>query len=244
MRRTKKILWGLGFLLAAALIIVGNFYDIPVSDILIMAAMAVLLIEGITRRYFALILFPVAILLIVNSERLGIAQISPWSILLAALLGSIGLNVLFPRCGRHWGIHGRISENDGGINGKGGQRGYSTEEYVQADAGGEVRLENNFGETVKYLTGGMLEQVRLENNFGSMSVYFDNAVLKNHTACVRAECNFGKMVLYIPSSWNVVRKGSTALGNIREKGSCNPHGEDTLDLRAEASFGEIVICYV
>ncbi|MCM1216390.1 MAG: hypothetical protein NC331_02520 [Lachnospiraceae bacterium] len=242
-RKTKKILWGLAFLLAAALIIAGNFFDIRVSDILIMLAMVVLLAEGIIRRRYVLILFPIAIMVIINSDRLGISRISPWSILAAALLGSIGLHVLFPHRGRHWRIHGHISDNDAETDGSGWYK-RNTEEFVQAGPAGEVRLENNFGETVKYLTGGMLESVRLENNFGCMSVYFDSAELKDHTACVRAESNFGKMTLYIPAAWNVVIKGETAFGSIREKGQCDPAGVETLEVRAEVSFGEIEIRYI
>lgn len=240
MSRTRKILWGLALLLAAVLVIAGNFYDIRALDILIMLLMVFFLVKGITRRNFALILFPAAILLIINSDRLGISMISPWSILAAALLGSIGLNVLFPYKGRHWKTHGYVS----GINESGRQYGRSTEEFVQADSDGDVRLENNFGEAVKYLTGGTLEHVRLENNFGSMSIYFDNAQLKNHTAFVRAESNFGKMMLYIPADWKVVVKGATAFGHIRETGQCNPYGENTLEVRAEANFGEIELRYI
>lgn len=86
--------------MAAVLIVAGNFWDINVLDILILLGMAVLLIEGILHRNFALILFPIAIVFIRNKARLGLPEISPWSILAAALFGSIGLSVLFPD--RRW----------------------------------------------------------------------------------------------------------------------------------------------
>lgn len=239
MKKTRKILWGLALLAAAALVIAGNFYDIRVLDILIMLLMAFFLIKGIARRNFMLILFPAAILLIINSDRLGISVISPWSILAAALLGSIGLNVLFPKSGRHWVKYGHVGTHEGG-----GQYGKNPREFVQADPGGKVYLGNHFGEAVKYLTGGMLEQVRLENHFGSMSVYFDNAELRNHTARVYAESNFGNMVLYIPATWNVVLLAEKTFGSVRERGQCDPHGENRLEVSAEVSFGEIELRYI
>lgn len=252
MRRTKKILWGLVFLMVAVLLIAGNFYDIPVSDILILLAMMIFLTEGIIHRSFALILFPIAIVLILNSDRLGIPEVSPWSILAAALFGSIGLSVLFPHKGRYWkkywkkqsSFYGKHFGAVGRDSAQKEEHQGSSEEIVQGSSDGEVRLENSFGETVKYLNGELPEQVRLESSFGVMSVYFDNAVLKDHTAYVWAQTSFGTIVLYIPAMWNVVISGETGFGNITEKGRCNPDGVDTLELRAEASFGNIEIRYI
>ena len=250
MKNAKKILWGLGFLLAAILLIAGNFYDINVSDILIMLAMVILLIEGIIHRNFALILFPVAIVFIINSDRLGMSELSPWSVLAAALFGSIGLSVLFPHRGRHWkktiNFHGNYfgsgSNRADGVQSE--KRERSGEEFVHANSEGEVRLDNAFGETVKYLNGELSGPVHLMNSFGVMSVYFDNAVLKGHSAYVRASSSFGSMVLYIPAAWNVVIRDDTAFGGVTEKGQCNHDSVDTLEIRAQAAFGEIKIRYI
>jgi len=248
MKKAGKILWGLGFLSVAALLVAGNFYEIRVSDILLMLSMMILLIEGIIHRNFILIFLPAAGMIILNSERLGIPEINPWSILAAALFGGIGLSVLFPRRGRNWERHGSIPGKNYGIHGtdsaQGVKCGMGEQEFVQTDSKGMVRLENSFGETVKYLTGEISGQVRLKNSFGSMSIHFDNAVMKDHTACVRAESSFGVIVLYVPAAWNVAIKGDTVCGNIRQTGHCSPDGTDTLEIRAEASFGEIKICYI
>lgn len=241
MKRAKKILWGLAFLLAAVLLIAGNFLDmnIKVSDILIMIAMVILLIEGIFHRNFALILFPVAIILIINSDRLGISDISPWSVLAAALLGSIGLSVLFPRRGRHWKIP---ADSMGNI--RKGKGSVVQEEIVQEGSGEEARLENSFGDTVKYFNGTLPEEVRLENSFGSMTVYFDNAVMQNHKVYVRVDASFGSTVLYIPAAWKVVLRRDVAFGSVREVGQCNPNGEDVMELKVMSSFGEVKIKYI
>ena len=42
-------------------------------------------------------LFSLAFLIIVNDELLGLEAITPWPVLGAALLGSLGLNLLFPK---------------------------------------------------------------------------------------------------------------------------------------------------
>lgn len=238
MKMTKKILWGILFLLAAVLLIAGNFYKIPVSDILIMAAMGIFLVEGILHRNFALILFPLAIVLLINRERLGIPELSPWSVLAAALFGSIGLSVLFPHRRIHLGkvVDMRVNWNE--------KQGNIAEEIVQKGDGDKVTLENSFSSTAKYFNGEMPKKVRLENSFGSMVVYFDNAVMQEHRAQVRADSAFGSIVLYIPAEWKVVLSGDSAFGCIKETGKCNMEGEDVLEIKAQASFGEIKIKYI
>lgn len=248
MKKRRKVLWGIVFLLVAALLIAGDFYDIPVSDILITLAMLLFLAEVIARRYFALILFPVAVTVILYSDRLGIPKLSPWSVLAAALFGSIGLSALFPHRGRHWrktSFCGRHVGAAGGKDGHAGEHWRGSEEIVQDGSGGEVCLENSFGDTAKYLNGELSGQVCLENSFGNMSVYFDNAVLREHTARVYAKSSFGNIVLYVPSAWNVVIQGDAVFcGNVTERGRCNPAGENTLEVSAQVSFGEIEIRYI
>lgn len=239
MKKAKKILWGILFLLAAVLLIAGNFFEIQVSDILIMMAMGIFLVEGIMHRNFALILFPIAIVLIINRDRLGIPKLSSWSVLAAALFGSIGLRVLFPHWGVHWGK--MVDGMSGGWNERGGG---IAEEIVQEGDGEKIRLENSFGDTVKYFNGKMPKEVRLDNSFGSMSVYFDNAVMQDHKARVRVDSAFGSIVLYIPAAWKVVLQRNAAFGSIKETGKCNTEGENVLEIKAQASFGEIKIKYI
>lgn len=240
MKRTKKILWGLAFLLAAALLIAGNFYAIRVSDLLIMLAMVIFLVEGIRHRSFALILFPIAVILIINRERLGIPELSAWSVLAAALFGSIGLSVLFPHERWHW--KSMVNHSMAGVYQE--KRGEIAEEVVQGGSGEEIRLENSFADTAKYFNGVMPREVRLENSFGCMSVYFDNAVMQNHEAHVHATSSFGNIVIHVPAAWRVILWENSAFGSIKEIGRCDPEGENVLEIRAEASFGEIRIKYI
>lgn len=244
MKRGKKIFWGLFFLVAAALLIAGNFWQLPVLDVLVLLVLAVIFVEGIIHRNFSLILFPIAFAVILNSERLGMGEINAWSVLAAALLGSIGLSVLFPRRGRFK----KVVQDESGemVWGKSGEPArHEQEEVVRNESEGDsIRMENTFGNTVKYVTSMALGEVRLGNTFGNMTVYFTNAVLKDHTAHVRMDTCFGNVILYIPASWNVKMRGDTAFGSIKEKGQCNPNSEDILEIRAGASFGCIEIRYV
>lgn len=114
---------------------------------LVLLVLAVILAEGIMYRNFALALFPIAIAIILNSERFGIGEISAWSVLASALLGSIGLSVLFPRKGKSYVKNMDIAK--GKFNFSDSNRNF--EEVVQDETQGDaVRLKNAFGNPVKY----------------------------------------------------------------------------------------------
>lgn len=236
-QKTKKILWGLLLLAAAVLILVGKLTDFPAVGVLILLVLGAIVISGILHKNFAMILFPIAIFIILYDEQLRLTAITPWPVLGAALLGSIGLSVLFPgkahwcecRCDdKHWHEGSGMAQE-------------SAQEFLDGE---EVRLENTFGETIKYISSTELSQVRLENSFGSLVVYLNNAVLKNNIADVRVECSFGTIVLYVPASWKTRLNVKQAFGGVDEKGACNPDSEITLQIWGEVSFGAIEIRYI
>ena len=94
----KKIFWGIFFILAAVLVVIsklGIVPDIGVFTILVTAVLACTLIEGVRHLNFFEILFSIAFLCIVYDKPLGIEALTPWTVLAAALFGSIGLSMLF-----------------------------------------------------------------------------------------------------------------------------------------------------
>lgn len=234
MKNGKKIFWGILFLLAAVAVIAGGlgyFEGFSFWTILFTMALIGMFVEGIVHRSFGNMLFSVALLAIIYDEQLGIEAITPWPVLGAALLGTIGLSILFPNFKiKHFVEHG-----------KKGSHGSSDCESLDTD---NVHLEVNFGESVKYLTSKELSLAHLECSFGSMNVYFDNAQLMNGEADVHVECSFGSMDLYVPSDWKVVMKVTTSFGGAEENGHCNPEGANILYIRGEVTFGALAIHYI
>ena len=232
MKASKKVFWGVLFLLAAVAVIAGGMgllEGFSFWTVLFSVGLIGFLVEGIFHRNCWSILFSLAFLAILYDEQLGIQAVTPWPVLGAALLGSIGLSILFPNA--KWKKTATSSSFCQDVNG--------------SPLDGElVRYEVSFGEAVKYITSRELADAHLECSFGSLSVYFDNATLKNGEAQVHAECSFGSMVLYVPSDWKVVINVSNSFAGVTEKGHCNPNGTDTLYIHGEASFGGIEIRYI
>lgn len=233
MKNGKKIFWGILFLLAAVAVIAGGlgyFEGFSFWKVLFTIGLIGVLVEGVCYRSFGNILFSLAFIAILYDQQLGIEAITPWPILGAALLGTIGLHILFPNIqkSKYIGKHKSSCRN-------------TEDDNLDSD---NVHFEVNFGEAVKYLTSKELSMAHLECSFGSLNVYFDNALLLNGEADIHAECSFGNLVLYVPSEWKVVVKASTVCGGVEEHGCCNPEGTNTLYIRGEVSFGAMEIYYI
>lgn len=235
MKTGKKIFWGILFILGALALIVGRLgylEGLGFWTILFSIGLVGLLIDGIFRKSFGTILFSAAFLAILHDKLLGIEAITPWPVLGAALLGTIGLSIIFPRHGQ-WKDHFHKNWH--------GSKEDIVREYLDGE---EVRFECSFGESVKYITSKELSLANLECSFGSLQVYFDNAELKNGAANVYVECSFGSAVIYVPSDWRVVINVNSSFGGVEEKGRCNPSGANTLQIMGDVSFGSLEVRYI
>ncbi len=237
-KQFRKIFWGILLLIGAiALLIDGlgylhifNFWSFFLSAIAIG-----FLVDGILDRSFGQILFSLAFLIIFNNRLLHLEAITPWAVLGAALLGTIGLNTIFPK--RPKNNHPHAFHPSGGPLPTHGRE----EEIL---SGEEIHYEVSFGSAVKYIVGRDISRVFLKSHFGNLEVYFNDATLKNNNANVFVECSFGNMDLYIPAGWSVVNNTRYSFGNVEESGFGNPNGGAALVLDGNVSFGHVEIHHI
>ncbi len=235
--KAKNLTWGIFFILMAAFVILASmdvFGDISVWTCIFAGFCVMWLINGIVKISFGNILFPLSFLAILFDEVLGIEEITPWPVLMAALFGTIGLNMIFGNRKKK-----KAKEHNGGIY-YGPKKG--VEESTQSDE--HFNCELAFGSTVKYVKCQNLKLAKIENSFGNASIYFDGARLGGAQATVSIENSFGKTTLFIPKEWNVSVNVSRAFGNVSENGQCTPDSANTLMVVGEVSFGNIEITYV
>ena len=234
--KSSKVFWGLFFILAAVYVIVSKFGilpDVGVFSILITVFLIWMLIEGIKNVDFFGILFSIAFLCIVYDEPLGITALTPWTVLVAALLGSIGLSMIF-------GNYKKKKRLEQMSNYSGGYAGSSSEQCT----GEQLRVENNFGSAIRYINSDNFRSAQIENNFGSLSVYFDNAIIQSGSAVVNVENNFGETNLYIPKEWQINNQLDRSFGGINEVGRSVGSSSTILMINGSANFGAINIHYI
>ncbi len=236
---SRNIIWGALFLIGAVALLMNklgflnlllggmSFFQIVATVFLVGA-----LVKGMAKHSFGQILFSVAFIIIVNDKVLHMEALTPWPVLGAALLGTIGLHFMFPKVRSGYG---RLLK----INGR-EIRGPLCEERRKGD---RLWYENCFGESVRYVSGEV-RRMDLENSFGSLQVYFTDAQLMEGTAEVFLENSFGSTVLYVPSNWKVVLNMEHAFGGTDERGQCVPDGRNVLYVKGEVAFGKVQIRYI
>ena len=247
-RKLKKVFWGILFLLGALALLLGQlgyleglgFWSVFFSIVLLG-----ILIEGMLTVSFGEILFSLAGLIIVNDELLHLEAITPWTVLGVALLGTIGLNIIFPKRkkwkvykGSHWNKVWHGGKNRGAIG------CHVEEDNGEILSGEDIHYEVSFGDAIKYISGQGISRVFLECSFGNLEVYFNDAVLKDNRADVAVDCSFGSIELYVPSGWKVITNIDNSFGGAEESGYGDPDGENVLYVKGDVSFGHMVIHHV
>lgn len=240
----KNVINGIGFLVAAAFVIVGSvgvLGEISVFKLLFSFILVLILIKSALRLRWTPMLFSAAFLAILYDSLLGIENLTPWPVLGAAFLGSIGLNMIFGK--KHGGFHVNFGDRDHGVK----TDGQAVTNVNETDD--IFRCDVTFATITRYIKSQSLQNAYINNSFGHVSVYFDEASLDNGTANVRIINSFGNVKLYIPSDWEVVLKPSESFGQVKTFKSdgimnCVIEGGNKLFVNAVTSFGDIEIHYI
>jgi len=231
--KKERIFWGVLFILAGIFMIIsklGYFPDMNVFSLLLTVFLVVVIVKSLLRLNFSGILFPIAFICIIYDKQLGITAITPWTVLIAALFGSIGLSMIFHKHIK-WINHNHNCED------------YEFEK-IDVEDESHVGFKNSFGDSIKYINTDKFEQADFDCSFGAMKVYFDNAVMSNENAIVRINASFSGMELYIPKTWNVNDKTNVYLGSVSEKNRNNQTTTNNLTLVGNVSFSGVEIIYI
>ncbi|WP_300379443.1 hypothetical protein [Clostridium sp.] len=230
--KKERIFWGVLFILAGIFLVIGKLGYLPnvnVFSLLLTVFLVVIIVKSLIRYNFSGILFPIAFLCIIYDKQLGITSITPWTVLLAALLGSIGLSIIF---------HKRTKWFDTKYF-----KDYKFEKFDLEDER-NVRYKSSFSDSIKYINASNFEQADLSCSFGAMKVYFDNATMNNKKAVVRINANFSGVELYIPKSWSIDNKTNVLLSGVEEKNKNNQVTENILTLVGDIKFSGVEIIYI
>lgn len=231
--KKEKVFWGLLFVLLGVFLIVnklGFFAGVNVFSLIMTAFLVVVIVKSIFKLNFAGILFPLAFIAIIYDEQLGITEITPWTVLFAAMLGSIGLSMIFHKHNK-WINVGCDSDD------------YEFEK-IDVEDEDHVIFRTSFGGSIKYVNTDNFEQADLSCSFGAMKVYFDHAVMKDNNAVVRINASFSGVELFVPKAWKVENRTNVFLAAIEEKNSSSEITTNTLTLIGDIKFSGVEITYI
>lgn len=233
--KIKNLLWGIFFILAGGLVIVnqlGYFPGLSLLNLVLIIAAIPIVVTSCIHLNFGGILFSLAILGIVFDKQLGITELTPWPILITALLGTIGLELIFHKVKRKSSF---IHINTGS--------GY--DEIIDCPDNELINHSVNFSSAIKYINSDNFKKANFSCHFGALKVYFDNATIKDNKAEINIQCSFGGVELFIPKTWQILNNTNTSLGEIEEKNknSSNSDGP-VVRLNGSISLGAVEITYI
>lgn len=234
--KKKKIAFALILILIAVYLVVnqlGLMPKIPFFGILFTVLFCYTAVNGLIRLHFFEAMVSLAIVGCINDKLLHIEAITPWTLLIAAVLIGIALDMLFKNCRKKKDSYSFDNANR------------FTSSYVDNGADGEeLKVENTFGSVSKYVNSDCFRMAKIENSFGECNVFFNNAILAGSNASIKVDNSFGSTNVYLPSTWRIVTRQDTAFGNINVKGhGSTVEGAPTIDLTLSSSFGEINIIF-
>lgn len=237
-KKMKGIAFAIVLILVAVYLIVsrlGYAPAYPFFTIVFSLVFAYTAVSGFLRLHFTEGFLSLALLGCIHDEALGITKLTPWTLLLAALLLGIAFDMIFR------GVRKKRGGFTSGwkISGKEGKR---VESF--SDDGGQVHVENCFGGVSKYVNSENFRSAHLENSFGELKVYFNNALLAGDHAEIHAENSFGETDIFLPRTWKIECHQDCAFGsvNVHGNGSTVP-GAPVINLWLESSFGQIEVFF-
>ncbi len=258
--KAHKWFWGIlvigaGILLVLKAMGLGETYDIfrIVGSILLLGLAA----TGIPRVRFLLIMLPLALIVYLWRDALGLATLNPYWLLGGTALLGIGLTVLFhPRRSHRTGQGPSSTGQPAGqyvytgghpADGAGGPAAEGTASRSETILTDDefVSIDSSFGEHIRHLQGNNLRKVLINSHFASTRVYFDQCRISPEGLEVIVSVHFSGVVLTVPRTWQVSNQISTFAGAVTDPGGVTPAPDaPRLKLTGTVNFAEVKITYM
>lgn len=244
--KKDNLFWGIFFILAAVLLILGqfNFFSgFSLFRILFTILLLCWLVYSIPRRDFGGILFSIAFLCILFDDFLGIENLTPWPVLGAAALASIGLSMIFKKPYEKIGntANGSVYVERPHNQSENSQSSSAAKEEFH---GNDFHFNSIFSSTEKHIHSDNFTSAFIKNSCGKIVIYLDDAIIQQQNAQITVDITFASADLYIPKTWNVINHASSAFGSILEKNTACSNGTPTLTIIGNVFCGCVNIFYI
>lgn len=216
----SRIFWGVGLIAAAVFLVIDQLHLLPFTigfwAIFWTVVFVASLITSVINKNLYGAIFSIAFLVIVYAKPLHISALSPWTILLVAILVSAGISLIFRNSFKPTII----------INGKKVNANWSDliNKNFKAD---NVITDNSFGvdsdnvvisgkmtEASRYIHSQNLKTVTIDSSMGGVSVYLDDAKAAGDEVIMNINTSMCDVDVYIPSDWQVENNMQNSLSDV------------------------------
>ena len=231
----RKKFWGVLLILAAIALVISRLglkYSVPLGFWQVVGTLffGAGLIEGLSKKKIGTSVFSIAFLLIIYQDQLNLRSVGSWTILGAALLITIGLNMIFKQRFQFW--YENVSS------------GKEYEEFTENEVGSTIKVSSFLNTTSRYIQSQNLRRIDVKANLSDVNLYLDNAMLQDGHATIKVDVSLGDVNIYVPRSWEVNNSVDAFLADVKFVGM--PSGEGTQNLKVEGSIrlGDVKVHYV
>ena len=233
--KTWKIFWGIGLILAAAVLlldafgVITPFLDVVggISAIQIVGALLLLsfIISRIIKLKFAEIFVPLALIFMIFEKNiafyLGLESdniINNWLLIGCAILLAIGVGILTPKRKRE-------------------------KVFSFKSSSGSKHYEREGGSATTYFDCKEFVEENICNRLGETVVHFENEDEYTGGGVLNVDNKLGETVIYVSSRWNVRINVVSHLGETEQVGHGDKDGP-TLTINGNNALGEVLIKFV
>lgn len=233
--KTWKIFWGIGLILAAAVLlldafgVITPFLDVVggISAIQIVGALLLLsfIISRIIKLKFAEIFVPLALIFMIFEKNiafyLGLESdniINNGLLIGCAILLAIGVGILTPKRKRE-------------------------KVFSFKSSSGSKHYEREGGSATTYFDCKDFVEENISNRLGETVVHFENEDEYTGGGVLNVDNKLGETVIYVSSRWNVRINVVSHLGTTEQVGHGDKDGP-TLTINGNNALGEVLIKFV
>lgn len=242
-----RAFWGI-FFIACALFVVLNQMGIWTYRLGFWAAIGsviftISLLDGLINQRITESVFSIAFILMIFAQPLHITKLVPWTILLAAVLISIGLGIIF-----HNRFHTVVYANKKIKNFRDKREAITDHIFtdtVTKEQGAHVVVDQTMSDTSRYIHSKELETIDVNAKMSDVNLYLDDAQAAGNNVTLNLNLTMTDLTLYLPLSWEVESNMTSGFmaGDLEIGGTSNGGGP-TLIIQGHSSMSDIKIEYV
>lgn len=245
MRKRANWFWGVFLVLGAVVLVTSQLgifsYHVGLWPLLLAVFLVAAFVESLMHLAVWGMVFSLAFLAIIFAKPLGIAALAPWTILIAAVLLSLGLSLIIrPKRWYHydWRDQGNWSHHH--------HRDWSHhgEDDVETLDDSAIVVDVNMSNSIRYLQSSDFRQADVRVSMGNAKLYFDDVTLSDGGALINVDAHLGGIQLYLPTDWNVKVDVDADLGSVETTGEPAGTTGPTVMVKGRVSLGGLGIVYI
>lgn len=244
MRKRANWFWGVFLVLGAVVLVTSQLgifsYHMGLWPLLLAVFLVAAFVESLMHLAVWGMVFSLAFLAIIFSRPLGITALVPWTILIAAVLLSLGLSLIIrPKRWYHydWRAQGNWSHHH--------HRDWSADaDDVETLDDPDIAVNVSMSNSIRFLQSADFRRADVRVSMGNAKLYFDDVTLSDQGATITVDVHLGGVQLYVPTSWNVQVDVDADLGSVETTGEPDDSDGPLVIITGRVPLGGLGIIYV